>query len=211
MTMQSRRVRRFASGLAALAGYVDVIGFLTVGGYFVSFMSGNSTRLAIDVSTDPSTAVLPGLLIVIFVAGVITGELSARRCEVQRARRVLSIVTLLLTLAALSAACRMEWCEGFTTAMAMGAMNTVFSHSRRLPVGMTYMTGALVAFGRAIVAIDPAEQKNARYFLLHWCALVSGGVVGALMHRVIGGQALVIAVVAALALLIVQSDPENLS
>ena len=32
--------------LAALAGYVDSIGFLQLGGLFVSFMSGNTTRMA---------------------------------------------------------------------------------------------------------------------------------------------------------------------
>ena len=36
----------FAGLLAALAGMVDAIGYLHLGGLFVSFMSGNSTQLA---------------------------------------------------------------------------------------------------------------------------------------------------------------------
>ncbi|HAL05769.1 MAG TPA: hypothetical protein DCP26_00205, partial [Brevundimonas sp.] len=36
--------------LAALAGYVDSLGFLHLGGVFVSFMSGNSTRLAVSLA-----------------------------------------------------------------------------------------------------------------------------------------------------------------
>lgn len=32
-------------GLSALASYVYAIGFIELGGFFVSFMSGNSTRL----------------------------------------------------------------------------------------------------------------------------------------------------------------------
>ncbi|MEJ7926576.1 DUF1275 family protein [Sphingobium sp. AN641] len=40
-------MRSFAIALAFLAGYIDVLGFLTTSGFFVSFMSGNSTRLAV--------------------------------------------------------------------------------------------------------------------------------------------------------------------
>ena len=40
-----RRDIALAAGLSGVAGYVDAIGFLKLGGFFVSFMSGNSTRL----------------------------------------------------------------------------------------------------------------------------------------------------------------------
>ena len=39
-----------ALSLAVLAGYVDSLGFLQLGGVFVSFMSGNSTRLAVSLA-----------------------------------------------------------------------------------------------------------------------------------------------------------------
>ena len=35
--------------LSTLAGYVDATGFLMLGGFFVSFMSGNSTRLGVGL------------------------------------------------------------------------------------------------------------------------------------------------------------------
>jgi hypothetical protein len=41
--LDSRRNIALACALSALAGYVDGIGFLHLGGLFVSFMSGNST------------------------------------------------------------------------------------------------------------------------------------------------------------------------
>ena len=44
--------RLFAYAVAALAGFVDVTGFLQVDGYFVSFMTGNTTLLARDLDTD---------------------------------------------------------------------------------------------------------------------------------------------------------------
>ena len=50
MTRYDSRRWFLAACLAALAGYVDAIGFLKLGGLFVSFMSGNSTRLAVGLA-----------------------------------------------------------------------------------------------------------------------------------------------------------------
>ncbi len=62
--------RRFAIALAALAGYVDAVGYLSAGGYFVSFMSGNTTRLGVALGTVPAHAWPPVLFIAGFVGGV---------------------------------------------------------------------------------------------------------------------------------------------
>ena len=48
--LDSRRNVALACALSALAGYVDGIGFLHLGGLFVSFMSGNSTRLGVSLA-----------------------------------------------------------------------------------------------------------------------------------------------------------------
>src|SRR6201994_1387417 len=65
-----------ASALSALAGYVDGIGFLHLGGLFVSFMSGNSTRMGVSLAAAdwPKAAEAFGL-IVLFVAGAAAGRL----------------------------------------------------------------------------------------------------------------------------------------
>ncbi len=39
-----------ALALSALAGFFDGIGFLHLGGLFVSFMSGNSTRMSVSLA-----------------------------------------------------------------------------------------------------------------------------------------------------------------
>ena len=44
MTRLDRNARILAVSFAAMAGMVDAIGFLASGGFFLSFMSGNSTR-----------------------------------------------------------------------------------------------------------------------------------------------------------------------
>ena len=48
--LDSRANILLACALSALAGYVDGIGFLHLGGLFVSFMSGNSTRMGVSLA-----------------------------------------------------------------------------------------------------------------------------------------------------------------
>jgi uncharacterized membrane protein YoaK (UPF0700 family) len=62
-----------------MAGFVDAVGFLSADGYFVSFMSGNTTRLGVDLGTDVVRAVTPAFLIAGFVAGVTGGALLSIR------------------------------------------------------------------------------------------------------------------------------------
>ena len=44
--------RKLALGLAFLAGAVDATGFIRTGGYFASFMSGNTTRLGLHIAGE---------------------------------------------------------------------------------------------------------------------------------------------------------------
>src|SRR5712692_1564318 len=60
--------------LTALAGWVDAIGYLRLGGFFPSFMSGNTTQLGIALShADWISAALPALLVGLFVTGAFAG------------------------------------------------------------------------------------------------------------------------------------------
>lgn len=49
MIRLNKTLRLFAASLSFLAGFVDALGFIHLGGYFVSFMSGNSTRMAVSL------------------------------------------------------------------------------------------------------------------------------------------------------------------
>ena len=69
--------RRLAIAFAALAGFVDAVGFVAAGGYFVSFMSGNTTRLGVDLATSLASALVPVGLIASFVGGAFLGALMA--------------------------------------------------------------------------------------------------------------------------------------
>ena len=64
-----------AGVLAALAGMVDAIGYLRLGHLFVSFMSGNSTQLAVAVGRgDLTEACIITELIAPFVLGAAAGR-----------------------------------------------------------------------------------------------------------------------------------------
>lgn len=199
MTRYDKRVQALAVGLSALAGYVDAIGFVELGGFFVSFMSGNSTRLGVGVIERSQAAAIAGGLIVLFVTGVVAGSLAGKFVGKHRRAVVLMLVATLLTSAAACAA------NGATTiaitamALAMGAENAVFEQDGELHIGLTYMTGTLVKFGQRLAAALTGGDRLAwlPYGLL-WAGLVSGAVAGAAAHAWLGLAALWIAAAAAL-------------
>ena len=74
MIQHPTRERIVATPMAALAGFVDAVAFLHLGGYFVSFMTGNTTRLGASIAEANARMWLPALLIVLFVSGVVAGK-----------------------------------------------------------------------------------------------------------------------------------------
>ena len=74
--LDSRRNIALACALSALAGYVDGIGFVHLGGLFVSFMSGNSTRMGVSLAQGQWVTAAQALgLIALFVTGAAVGSL----------------------------------------------------------------------------------------------------------------------------------------
>jgi uncharacterized membrane protein YoaK (UPF0700 family) len=172
--------RRLAIGIALLAGFVDAAGFLQVDGYYVSFMTGNTTLLAIDMASGARRVLVPALLIAGFVAGVALGTWLGDLRDVQRKRRVLSLVAMLLICAA--SARTLDWQAPSLACLvlAMGALNTTLSGNRRNPVGLTYMTGALVRVGQAIGdRLGGTRPSGWSPFMLLWAALLAGALLGA--------------------------------
>ncbi len=194
-----------AAGLSALAGYVDAIGFLTLGGFFISFMSGNSTRFGVAVATGEWQLAATALgLIGLFVIGVVLGSTAARRAGEGRKAVLLGLEALLLAMGAALLSAGRPLLGMVPVVLAMGVENTVFQKGGDVRVGLTYMTGTLVRVGQRIAT---ALHGGARWdwvpFLLLWIGLAAGGALGALMFLRLGVTALWLAaaVVAGLALL----------
>ena len=210
--------QKLAIGLAFLAGQVDAAGFLIAGGYFTSFMSGNTTRLGVDLAVRPITALLPLGIIACFVIGVVGGALVARRFRDDRARGrtkdrgsagqgpdagrhkqiLLALVTALLALAAWAQAGGHDLPFLAAAATAMGIANNVFSRDGEVTVGVTYMTGALVRFGQGLAARIMGHPVDAmRGYGLLWAALACGAASGAWLYGIESAVAVWAAVIVA--------------
>ena len=193
-----------AAALSGVAGYVDAIGFLKLGGFFVSFMSGNSTRLGVGLATGHIAAALTALgLIGLFVVGVVLGALIARRAGEARRSAVLVLEALLLAGAAALIMAGFDGAGVAAMVLAMGAENSVFHRNGDVGVGLTYMTGALVKAGHRIAAaVSGGDRWAWGPYMLLWAGLTMGGALGALAYLRLGVLALwgAAAVVALLAL-----------
>ena len=204
MTRTERRVKLLAAGLSALAGFVDATGFLKLGGFFVSFMSGNTTRLAAGMAHGAASAVLAAGLIAGFVSGVVLGTLIGDRARNHRAVWVLALVTGLLALAAALADFGATPFAVAAMTLAMGAENAVFTREGEVHIGLTYMTGTLVKFGQHLtVALTGGPRWGWRPYLLLWLGLAAGAVMGALSYSQLELNDLWLAVLAAAAFTII--------
>lgn len=187
MRHYDRRSIAFAVCLSTLAGYVDAMGFLDMGGFFVSFMSGNSTRLGVGLATGGwSVALTAGSLIAMFVIGVVLGSAVGRAASGrQRPRLVLLLVAGLLMLAAAGPFGPVSTMAFL--AAAMGAENTIFERDSEVSIGLTYMTGTLVRLGQNLTtALFGGPGFGWARPLLLWAGLVLGTLVGALSHEALG-------------------------
>lgn len=172
--------QKLALGLAFLAGQTDAIGFIVAGGYFTSFMSGNTTRLGVDLMENPAAAYLPVALIASFLGGVVAGSLVIGKWQRLRKTVLLAIVASVLGAAAIAAASGLPLVFLTLAAAAMGAANNSFSRDGEVTVGVTYMTGALVRFGQGIAArLSGRPTDTMRGYGALWAALAVGAASGA--------------------------------
>lgn len=193
-----------AVALAALAGYVDAMGFVTVGGFFVSFMSGNTTRMGVAAVEGRLHPTLVGAAILaLFVLGVVLGSLLGGRAGAWRRAAVMVFVAALLVVALVGSSFGIVQIVVAALALAMGAENTVFEGSSGSSISLTYMTGALVRLGRGIAeALTGGSRRLWMRDAGMWLGLLAGVVAGTAVHRGIGLAGLWPAVVVAVVLAI---------
>jgi uncharacterized membrane protein YoaK (UPF0700 family) len=200
--LDSRRNILLACALSGLAGYVDGIGFLQLGGLFVSFMSGNSTRMGVSLAEGHWLSAIEALgLVALFVVGAAGGSLIVLGRGVNRQPWVLLVEALLLAAGALCYAFDLPIAAVAAIVLAMGLENAVFQIDGGAGLGLTYVTGALVKVGQLAAA---ALSGGARWAwapnLLLWAAMVAGSLCGALAYHWINLASIWFAAAASLAL-----------
>lgn len=203
-----------AVALAILAGYVDGIAFIYLGGYFVSFMSGNTTQSGVELAGGDLAAAGFGLTVIVaFVVGVMAGTLVASPGRdrgwviLAGVGGVIALGAALATAAAVdpnavSAAALLAVAPtAACLSLAMGAVNTVFSGRGEASFGITYMTGALVKIGEGIVgALRGGDRTGWLRYLVLWLGIASGAIAGAAVFALAGSAALWAGPIAAFAL-----------
>jgi uncharacterized membrane protein YoaK (UPF0700 family) len=179
---------------AALAGMVDAIGFLSSGGFFLSFMSGNSTRLSVGLAESAPYVGMVALLLLSFVLGVTSGSLIGRHNILPAGKRqslILVIIAVLLFAAPLFADAGLLLPALCLAAFCMGAENTLFEREGSVSFGLTYMTGALVKIGQGIATMFSGGARLTWLpYLILWLGLVSGAAIGAVLFGLIGIKSL---------------------
>lgn len=184
MQSLNKNLYALAICLSALAGCVDAIGFLQLGGYFISFMSGNSTRLAVNlVQGSMSQVLMVGGILLQFVIGAAIG-IWIRHFSKGRSPAiwVLSAVTALLFMAAICNHYGLIFAAMVCMTMAMGAENAIFHRNGEVMVGLTYMTGTLVKIGQRLAYATLGEPKLGWIpYLSLWLGLMVGGALGVVL------------------------------
>ena len=198
--MPTPRLTLEAMSLSALAGFVDAIAFIYLGGYFVSFMSGNTTQGGVQLAQGASGWQLALELVGCFVLGVILGALVGRVRRL-RSAAIVGLVAVVLAVATAVVTLTPAGRIGILgLAVAMGAVNVLFARDG-VTLGLTYVTGALVKVGEGIVAALSGGPRWAWVLsLLLWVGIAGGAVLGGLAYGALGTTALWIAVGVALAI-----------
>jgi len=121
-------------------------------------MSGNSTQLGVGAIEHASSAAIALGLIGSFVVGVMTGSLVGRRAQRSRRPVVLTLVGLILGVAALLNALGIANAAIATTVVAMAVENAAFESDGEVHIGLTYMIDTLVKLGQRIADTVTGES-----------------------------------------------------
>lgn len=199
-----------AIALTAIAGCVDAIGFLKLGHLFVSFMSGDSTQMSVSAAHRSMKQVSEAArIVVLFVAGVVIGNIIGWLFEKWCRPAVLLVETLLLLVALMLAAS--DTVTIILIVLAMGIQNAAVRKAGDVQTNLTYVTGTLVHMGeklaQALTSMDARQRWGWVPYLLLWSGLVIGAIIGAAAYDAWKTRALALPASATALLTIVSAYP----
>jgi uncharacterized membrane protein YoaK (UPF0700 family) len=190
---------RLAVVLAAIGGWVDAVGFLTLFGLFTAHLSGNTARLGVALGRgEARTALTYAVPIVVFFGGAVLGVafMSVRRAQGRGAMAPLLAVeaallatfmivgTILRDAVDLTPRSAAYYGLAVLAVAAMGLQTATLRYAAGVPVHTTFITGMVTHFAEAIVSVVRRDQREASPR-----ARVYGSLVGAYLVGAVSGSA----------------------
>ncbi len=198
MTQSHKHLGILAICLSALAGYVDAVGFIHLGGFFLFSVSANTTLMGIGLAEGSARATVAAGLIGSFVVGVTAGSIVLHRARLRPRAAVLMLACLLLLVAAILSASGMTHGPIVAMALAMGAANSVFERDDGVNDELSFIA-PLVRLGEKIARVDECKGFDWSHYLLLWLGFVLGAVADAGTYQMIAlGTVWIVAVAAAI-------------
>ncbi|ABI61978.1 YoaK family protein [Granulibacter bethesdensis] len=177
--------------LSMLAGMTDAIGFLSVD-EFMSFMSGNTTRMGVALSLENIERFERlALVIAMFVVGNALGMMLSYSTRRLRIPVLMLFISTLLCIAAGWPGDEMGTPSLVCAVIAMGALNNVVDNVEGVALALTYVSGALSKFGRGLGRFMMGD-RNLDWLaqIVPWGGLVVGATIGAALQEHYGRHGL---------------------
>lgn len=173
-----------SSVLVLLAGFIDSIGYLGLGKVYLSFMSGNSTKLGIALfEADYALWAATGTVVLLFIAGAFVGTFITDSWGRWHLTLILSVECVLFLFAIMLSLMFHTHYIIFPIAMAMGMQNTMHQMVAHADVGKGFVSGTLFGIGQALAkaARGKAPASEWAVLALSWFIFVIGAALGAWM------------------------------
>ncbi|WP_081853119.1 YoaK family protein [Bosea sp. 117] len=195
-----------ASAITFVAGFIDAVGYAHVGNLYLSFMSGNTTRLGMALAGhDYALVVLAGAVIASFVVGSGLGTLIVEGAAHRSLSCLLGAEAVLVAVAMALFAAFGSASALVPVAAAMGMQNNAHQVVLHADIGKSFVTGALFSLGQSFARAlrDRASPREWLVYAASWLSFIAGVTTGAtvlLNTNLLTALAIVFAALAALAL-----------
>jgi uncharacterized membrane protein YoaK (UPF0700 family) len=181
----------FASIATATAGFFDAVGYQQLNHLYVSFMSGNSTHLGMELATGNSGEVIQAACVIAaFAIGAFIGTLVAETAERPLLPLAVAEAILCVSAAALASA-DLATVALILIALTMGMQNAMHQNISGTDMGKGFITGAVFGIGQAL-ARSLKDREGATQAVVHgssWLSFISGVIAGAYSVAFLGTSA----------------------